>query len=187
MVWHKPFVQKYGAEEVEDDFAGTPFGDKAAQIGFGLYIIRDCLPADHSADFHVQLKQAFLDVALGKGTRAVQVKGTKLWYEALQVLLGKCICEYRYAASAKTKVRQASDVPVLGGLSKWLHNCHHCDDKHRFHQIVSNIYSFARDDSVPWHTDANKLLAQSTDVIALSLGASGIFCYQPRPDHLCKE
>ena len=67
------------------------------------------------------LGQAFVKVANEQGTRAVQIKGNKLWYESLQVLLETCICKYKYAASAKSKVLRAAEVPVLGDVSQWLH------------------------------------------------------------------
>ena len=48
-----------------------------------------------------------------------------------------------------------------------------------FHQIIANSYSRCRNQYTPWHSDASELLAKDTDILSISLGSAGIFCFAP--------
>ena len=47
-----------------------------------------------------------------------------------------------------------------------------------FNEIVANEYSIAKDEQIKWHTDYNDLLAESTNVLSLSMGSAAVFCYK---------
>ena len=180
MNWYACLRKKYGSNRVEDVFADTEFAKYGAELGFGLYVVRGCLPSQMAADVQRDLRDLIASVSEAQGCRAVQVRGKgPAHYQTLQVLLGNCICQYFYAASSRHQYYSVMEAPVLGALSQWLQQEHDCRTTDLFHQIVANQYSQALDEAVDWHTDANPLLAQSTDVIGISLGGPGIFCYQP--------
>ena len=119
-----------------------------------------------------------------EGCRSVQIRGNRLWYESLQILLGNCICTYEYAGTARNKTFRAHEIPMMEELNQWMLTEHGCDTVDGFHQIVANIYNHTRNENTPWHTDANILLKESTDVLCISLGAPGIYCVQPNRAHL---
>ena len=47
-----------------------------------------------------------------------------------------------------------------------------------FNEIVANEYSIAKDEQISWHADSNALLAESTNVMSLSMGSAAVFCYK---------
>jgi len=60
----------------------------------------------------------------------------------------------------------------------------HVLEEDEFHQIVVNKYTRTRNESTPWHTDTNVLLKDSTEVLCISVGAPGIYCFQPNQSHI---
>ena len=182
--WHRRLKQKYGAHRIENVVFGTPMQSKAEALGWGLYVIRNFVQDEKAQELMKGLSSEVQRISTEQGCRAVQIRGSNLWYESLQVLLGKCICVYKYAGTARNKTFRASDIPMMEELNQWLLTEHGCDTEDGFHQIVANLYSHIRNENTPWHTDANSLLKESTDVICISLGAPGIYCVQPNRAHL---
>ncbi len=50
---------------------------------------------------------------------------------------------------------------------------------HHFHQIVGNCYANALSQAIPWHSDQSDLLSHNADIVSVSLGCGGVFCYMP--------
>ena len=44
---------------------------------------------------------------------------------------------------------------------------------------MANIYSRELNEYTLWHSDANPLLGADTEVVSLSLGAPGVYCFSP--------
>ena len=184
MTWHSRLTEKYGSDRVEDIVHATPMQNKAEAMGWGLHIIRNFVPKEKAQQLMKGLSSEIQRITLQEGCQAVQIKGGRLWYESLQILLGQCICEYKYHGTRRNKTFRASQIPVMEELNEWLHKEHGCNEGDGFHQIVANLYSRTRNESTPWHSDANMLLKDSTEVLCIYLGAPGIYCFQPNRAHV---
>jgi hypothetical protein len=182
--WISLLRKKYGSCRIEDVFQGTQMQDKAKALGFGLYVVRNFITEEKAHKLMEGLTAEIKRISFQAGCRSVQIKGNKLWYESLQVLLGNCICTYMYAGTARNKTFREDEIPMMEELNQWMHTEHGCDAANGFHQIVANIYNHERNENTPWHTDANILLKESTEVLCISLGAPGIYCVQPNRAHL---
>ena len=51
---------------------------------------------------------------------------------------------------------------------------------YRVNEVLGNIYSREDDERINWHDDTDELYQTSTDVLSLSVGSPGVFCFQPR-------
>ena len=51
--------------------------------------------------------------------------------------------------------------------------------EHHRHQIVGNRYDKTTNQAIPWHSDKSALLSSNTDIVSVSLGCGGVFCYMP--------
>ena len=49
-----------------------------------------------------------------------------------------------------------------------------------FNEAILNVYSHELDEHIPWHTDQNALYSDEMDVVAMNLGAPGIYCFAPQ-------
>ena len=67
-------------------------------------------------------------------------------------------------------------------LSRLINDEMDCPADLQFHMAVANLYWRHLDQRVEWHTDLNEIIGRNTDIIDVSFGAPGIYCYQPWRD-----
>ena len=65
--WHGLLAEKYGHRRVEDVLEGTPLADKASTLGFGLYVIRDFVPAEKAQSLMDSISQTIDRISKDKG------------------------------------------------------------------------------------------------------------------------
>ena len=41
--------------------------------------------------------------------------------------------------------------------------------------------------AIPWHSDESALLSSNTDIVSVSLGCGGVFCYMPNEKEMLSE
>jgi hypothetical protein len=71
--------------------------DKAKTMGFGVYIVRDALPATQQQQWAQMLNTMFQELPEKHGPNCVKVKGSakKCWYNSAQAVSEpKCTCFY---------------------------------------------------------------------------------------------
>ena len=49
-----------------------------------------------------------------------------------------------------------------------------------FNEAIVNVYSHDENENIDWHTDRNPLYSDEMDVLAINLGAPGIYCFGPQ-------
>ena len=72
-----------------------------------------------------------------------------------------------------------SDVPAVSDFLQSFYGKCNADSEHHFHQVVGNRYDKTTNQSIPWHSDKYPLLSSNTDIVSVSLGCGGVFCYMP--------
>ena len=179
--WLHSLQVRFAPAQVEDVFLGTPLEQIAREKGFGLYVVRSAVPAAEHGRWHRALEQAVLKLTEDKGERAVLIKGKRRWYSSVQALTTHCTCTYEYSGTGRNPVYRVNDIQVLGETTAWLHKGRDAEDATLFNQIVANIYSRELGEYTPWHSDENSLLSEDTEIVSLSLGAPGIYCFCPNP------
>ena len=176
MAWLQKLREDY---KVENVFEGTEMEAHAEKLKFGLYVIRCFYSQKDAAPLMDDLSKSFDKLSDHWGEHSVRLGGNKKrWYDTIQLLLGECTCRYGYEGTGRNKIWREKDVPCLADLSKWLQGHMKRTPWNQFHQIVANRYSAERQEATPWHTDMNELLGPSTEVLCLSLGRPGLYCYK---------
>ena len=118
--WISLLRQKYGSCQIQDVFQGTQMQDKAKELGCGLYVVRNFITEEKAHELMEGLTAEIKRISFQAGCRSVQIKGNKLWYESLQVLLGNCICTYMYAGTARNKTFREDEIPMMEELNQWM-------------------------------------------------------------------
>ena len=188
--WEALLVSRFGRQHVENCFADTNFAPVAAEFGFGLFVIRNAMSSERADNIQEELHTSIEEIGKKKGLRSIQAKAQSrtLYYNTIQVVSGICMCKYNYATTAKHPLLKVKEVPALDKATSWLKKKCRAPPEQMFNEIVANEYSRNQNEAIGWHTDKNSLLANCTDILSLSLGASGVFCYQPdsRSEHFEK-
>ncbi len=73
-----------------------------------------------------------------------------------------------------------SDVPAVSDFLQSFYGKCNAESEHHFHQIVGNRYDKTMNQAIPWHSDESALLSSNTDIVSVSLGCGGVFCYMPK-------
>ena len=171
----------YG-HRVQDAFEGTNLAKAAEKMDFGLYVVRGAYTQDMAKKAMVDVVELLNDISVRKGSRSVDAKGSKLWYRTLQATSGECLCKYEYEAVARHVPHKIKDAPLLEKMTEFV-NAHYAEVdrgcEQFFNQILVNVYSRQRDEYVPWHSDQAPLYADYTDIVSISVGAPGLYCYMP--------
>ena len=171
---------RYGHERVVDVFQNTGMEPRARQLNIGAYVVRDVLPPEQIADWHKTLVNSLHGIALNHGTRAVELKGkSALWYRTIQCTIDLCNCKYDYEGTARNPVFKTVQVAPFKAVCDWLHDEHKVPRQEHFNEIVANIYSRPKNQSIGAHTDQNPLLGETSDILSLSMGAAGVFFWHP--------
>ena len=107
----------------------------------------------------------------------VDVQGSRpqRWYRSVQAVSDNCTCKYNYAASGRHVVYKVEDIEFLNEYLSWVHSLGDIRVHQRFNEIIGNIYMRDLDENVTWHSDANPLYDESTDVLSVSGSALGLF------------
>ena len=179
--WAPLLASAFGRPSMENCFEKTAFAPFAVKFGFDLFVIRGAMVPTMAQRIQEELHIFMEDIGSKKGVRAIQAKsdGGTHDYNTMQVVTGPCICKYNYATTAKHSLFYLNEVPPLHSATSWLKEKSKAPPGQMFNEIVANDYCRKRNQSIPWHTDKNCLLRKSTDIVSLSMGAPGIFCYQP--------
>ena len=171
---------RYGHERVVDVFQGTGMEPKARELNIGGYVVRGVLPSEKIAEWQKDLEDSLCRIANSHGTRAVELKGKSvLWYRTIQCTTGSCTCKYFYEGTARNPVFKTERVAPFKPVCDWLHDEHKVPRQEHFNEIVANIYSRPKNQSIGAHTDQNPLLGETSDILSLSMGAAGVFFWHP--------
>ena len=179
--WEKTLGQCYG-ERMQNVLAGTAFAPYAEEFGFGLYVIRGAYGTTESLAAHTELQNMLRVLAKDevRGVRAITVQGKNVChYKSVQAVTGDCTCRYVYEGTTKHNVYNVAQFKALDTPTQWLLDHGRTSGVTDFNEVVANEYSHEADESIPFHTDKNELLADSTEILSLSMGAPGVFCYEP--------
>ncbi len=148
-----------------------------------MYVVRAALDPRVPAEEHASLFGGFnigLNYyAASLGPRPVEVKGRKLHYKTSQMTDDVCTCKYVYDGNVRNHIFKASEVPTVSNFAQRFYaKCNATSELH-FHQIIGNRYDRASSQSIHWHSDKSSLLSGNTDIVSVSLGSAGVFCYMP--------
>ena len=64
-------------------------------------------------------------------------------------------------------------------MCEWIHTAHNVPTQEHFDECVANVYSREHREYLPEHTDQNRLLGNTSDILSLTLGAAGVFYWKP--------
>ena len=180
--WKDVLEKTYGKQMV-DVFEGTQFASYGAEHGFGLYVFRNAYEDVKSQAAHVNLETMFRGLATTeeRQQRSVTVgsKATGFYKSVQAVSNDKCKCLWKYAGAEKHRLYNVAQFKGLHDPLQWVQALGEGSGVVPFNQILSNLYEVASDDKIPAHTDSNPLLNESTEILSLSLGAPGVFCFEP--------
>ena len=84
-----------------------------------------------------------------------------------------------YEGTARNPVFKTDKVAPFKAVCEWLHDVHKVPRQEHFNEIVANIYSRPKNQSIGAHTDQNPLLGETSDILSLSMGAAGVFFWHP--------
>ena len=181
VTWETILRQRYG-EQMQDVLAGTAFAPFAKECGFGLYVIRGAYGTEQSHAAHMELQTMLkgLEATERRQARAISV-GSKATghYKSVQAVTGFCTCLYKYPGTEKHLLYNVENYEALDQPTRWVLALGHGSRVTEFNQVVANLYELDADDAIPSHTDKNNLLEDSTEILSLSMGAPGVFCYEP--------
>ena len=180
--WVEALKEKYGTR-VEDLLQGTPLQDWGNELGFGIHVVHKAMKPSQAATLMGELERNVKSIAETSVNRhrAVEVKktGTKRHYQAIQGTTGGCICTAKFGGDAKHHVQRVAKIPALKSFEEWV-NEHNVPPMYHVNEVLANIYSRKEDECIGWHDDMHELYETSTDVLSLSVGSPGVFCFQPR-------
>ena len=183
MQWVHHLRRRFGRARVEDLLQGTGLESWAAECGFGMHLVRSAVPEEllPRLDYLETVMDDISAKSLRYG-RAVAVQGNRpqRWYRSVQATVDNCMCKYKYEATKRHEVYKVEDIPVLKEMLEWVHSLGDIRLRQQFNEILGNVYMRDLDECVTWHSDANTLYSESTDVLSVSGSALGLFCFQPR-------
>ena len=74
------------------------------------------------------------------------------------------------------------EISPFKSVCAWVHDSHNVPRQQHFDEVVANIYSRQQNQCIGAHTDQSELLGKTSDILSLSMGAAGVFFWQPSPD-----
>ena len=98
----------------------------------------------------------------------------------MQACLGCCRCKYIYSGTVRHEVYALHEVGSLDRFHQWFHDSVVVPSTHKFNEALLNVYSHDANENIPWHSDKADLYSDEMDVMAMNLGAPGIYCFGPR-------
>ena len=84
-----------------------------------------------------------------------------------------------YEGNVRNPLIKMSGVPAVSDFPHSFYGKCNARPEHQFHQIVANHYDNTTNQAIPWHSDKSVLLSDNTDIVSVSLGCGGVFCYMP--------
>ena len=90
-----------------------------------------------------------------------------------------CTCKYVYEGNVNTSLTKISACPTVSDFLQSFYDRCNAEPEHHFHHIVGNRYDNTMNQAIPWHSDESALLSSNTDIVSVSLGCGGVFCYMP--------
>ena len=90
-----------------------------------------------------------------------------------------CTCKYVYEGNVRNPLIKTSGVPAVSNFLRSFYVKCNARSEHHFQQIIGNHYDRASNQSIHWHSDKSTLLSDNTDIVSVSLGCAGVFCYMP--------
>ena len=127
-----------------DVLQGTSLEEHGKDKGFGLYVVREALPADLERDWAHDCGHMFQ-------SKASELGGTKLgskhkMYSTVQAVLNGCCCKYEYEGVGKhivNKLYEGTDngvCQVLLESLEWINHMFGLEKGLEFNEIVANQY-----------------------------------------------
>ena len=188
--WLSNLQSLFGEDRVEDALEGTALADLGREHNFGLYVVRAAIAADAAKEWMQQSTEDMATIAANAQnlTWAVAVQGTsgsrkRKLYNTVQACAGGCRCMYIYPGTARHQVYGLDQVESIKRVHQWLHGSAVVPSTHMFNEATLNVYSHEANENIPWHTDKNALYSDEMDVMAMNLGAPGIYCFAPQPQN----
>ena len=183
--WLSNLQSLFGEDRVEDALEGTALADLGREHNFGLYVVRAAIAADAAKEWMQQSKIDIEAIAANAQNqqRAVALQGSskkRKLYNTVQACAGGCRCMYIYEGTARHKVYGLDQVESIKRVHQWLHGSAVVPSTHMFNEATLNVYSHEANQNIPWHSDKNDLYSDEMDVMAMNLGAPGLYCFGPR-------
>ena len=171
----------FGDSRVENALEGTNIADLGRDLNFGLYVVRNAIDFGTAEAIMDQSKKDMQRIMESdvRQHRAVAVQGRRNGtknFNSVQACHGYCRCKCDYEGTTRHQVYGLEQVPSLNQFHQWLHTRVGVPSAHMFNEAILNVYSHELDEHIPWHTDQNALYCDEMDVVAMSLGAPGIYC-----------
>ncbi len=182
--WLSLLREKYGGRLAHSALADTPLDELGKEWGFGLYVVREALDSKLKARNPALLLHRIKDTmdryTDTLGIRSFQVRGTaKLHYRTLQMTDDLCTCKYVYEGNVKNPLIKTYACPAVSDFTQSFYMMADASPGHHFHQIVGFCYAKDLNQKNPWHSDQSDLLSHNADIVSVSLGCGGVFCYMP--------
>ena len=183
--WLSNLQSLFGEDRVEDALEGTALADLGREHNFGLYVVRAAIAADAAKELLQQSKTDMAAIAANaqNPTQAVALQGNSKkgeLHNTLQACAGGCRCKYEYVGTVRHQVYGLNEVESLKRLHQWLHAWAVVPSTHMLNEATLNVYSHEANENIPWHSDENDLYSDEMDVMAMNLGAPGVYCFGPR-------
>jgi len=159
-------------------FEDTPLEYHAKLHGMGLWVVRGALPPAEAERYFAELERLLEAQEPERGIRSVAVQGgAGRCYRAMQAATYHCTCKYDSEGAVHHALFKMRECPVIAQATEWLHQTHKSDDTHRFNRAQANVYERVKNEWIPWHSDRHGTLNDDTEVMSLSLGAPGVYCF----------
>ena len=166
--WVDHLRRKFGHARVEDLLEGTGLESYAVRCGFGMQVVREAVPEELLPRLD-SLDTVMDDISAKsqRSGRAVAVQGSRRqrWYRSVHATVDNCMCKYNFGATTRHEVYKVENIPVLKEILEWVHSLGDIRLKQQFNEILGNVYMRDLDECVSWHSDANTLYSESTDVL----------------------
>ena len=175
-LWLRELQSVFGDSRVENALEGTNLVDLGRDLNFGCYVVRNAIDFGTAEAMMVQSKK---DMQRIMESDVRQHRAVTTFYNSVQACHGYCRCKCLYEGTTRHQVYGLEQVPSLNQFHQWLHTRVAVPSAHMFNEAILNVYSHELDEHIPWHTDQNALYSDEMDVVAMNLGAPGIYCYGP--------
>ena len=177
--WLSHLKQRYGDRFV-DCLRGGRFAQGGEDLDFGIFVVRNAVPADLTEQWRDKLNQYFEDLR-GIGQNMARIGNADDYYSSVQAVQNPCTCLYKYDGT-KDSIRRfhhITDNPATAVPFEWIH----ADVKMRkddyMNLVVANGYDNERKQCIPWHSDSDVLFNERQEVVSISAGAPALFAWTP--------
>ena len=155
----------------------------SSYIRLWIHIVGSAVTEQKASQYMVSINDAMASIrnASHRQKRIVDVQGSakKRWYCCIHACANKCICKYDFEGTSRHDVYKIDEIDVFREVSDWFHGFGDVAELHRINELLANAYSRELDEAIDWHSDIADLYENSTDVVSLSVGSPGVFCFSP--------